>query len=319
MHPWFLAAAVAVTLAMGGGARADEGGTSVWLTGSMGSFSAAPSEPGWSLPVIYYHSSVDASASQLFDIAGQVSAGLHGRGDLIFLNPTYVFSTPVLGAQAALGVTAVFGHAEVDVNATLTGPGGLKLSGSRSDSVDGMGDLFPMGTLKWNRGVNNFMVYAMPSVPVGSYQVDRLANLGTNHWALDLGGGYTYLDPAKGQEFTAVLGFTNNFTNPTTDYKNGLDAHLDWAASQFLSEKVMVGAVGYFYQQLTGDSGSGAVLGDFKSQVAGIGPQMGYFFKVGDRQWYANLKTVFEFNANNRPAGWNLWLTLSIPLGPGEK
>ncbi|MGH8760302.1 MAG: SphA family protein, partial [Burkholderiales bacterium] len=97
------------------------------------------------------------------------------------------------------------------------------------------------------------------------------------------------------------------------------DGHLDWAASQFLSEQVHVGLVGYVYKQLTGDSGSGAQLGDFKSQVSAVGPQAGYFFKVGDRQWYANLKGYYEFDAKNRPEGWNVWLTLAIPLGSGKK
>ena len=40
--------------------------------------------------------------------------------------------------------------------------------------------------------------------------------------------------------------------------------------------------VRYFYQQITGDSGPGATLGDFKSRVAGIGPQIGYLFPAGD-------------------------------------
>jgi hypothetical protein len=49
-----------------------------------------------------------------------------------------------------------------------------------------------------------------------------------------------------GQEFSAVSGFTYNFTNPTTNYQSGVDWHLDWGASQFLSKQVSVGAVGYF-------------------------------------------------------------------------
>jgi hypothetical protein len=73
--------------------------------------------------------------------------------------------------------------------------------------------------------------------------------------------------------------------------------------------------VGYFYRQLTGDSGTGAVLGDFKSRVSGIGPQVGYFFPVGKEKGYLNLKGYYEFNASNRPAGWNAWLTLALPLG----
>jgi hypothetical protein len=41
--------------------------------------------------------------------------------------------------------------------------------------------------------------------------------------------------------------------------------HLDWAAAQFLSKQVHVGAVGYFYQQLSNDSGAPAILSNTKS------------------------------------------------------
>jgi hypothetical protein len=111
-----------------------------------------------------------------------------------------------------------------------------------------------------------------------------------------------------------VLGFTYNFENPDTDYKNGIDSHLDWAASQFLSQQWHIGLAGYFYYQLTGDSGTGARLGGYKSRVIGVGPEVGYFFKVGDQNWYANLKGFYEFDAANRPEGWNVWVTLAIPL-----
>jgi hypothetical protein len=211
-------------------------------------------------------------------------------------------------------MAGAFGRVKVDVNSTLTGPGGSASSGNQGDSVTGGADLYPMGSLKWNRDAHNFMAYTMLGVPVGAYQTGRLANIGTNHWSADLGGGYTYLDTKKGHEFSAVLGFTYNFENNATDYKNGIDGHLDWAASQFLSEQTHVGLVGYFYQQLSGDSGAGAALGDFKSQVSAVGPQVGYFFPVGAQKWYVNLKGYYEFDAKNRPEGWNAWLTLSIPL-----
>ena len=72
-----------------------------------------------------------------------------------------------------------------------------------------------------------------------------------------------------------------NFENPDTNYQNGIDSHLDLAASQFVSEKMHIGLVGYLYYQLSGDSGSGAILGDFQGQVIGLGPQLGYFFNMG--------------------------------------
>ena len=310
--------AAALLLGLAGGARADEGGVGFWLPGQMGSFSALPGDTGWSLPLVYYHSAADAGASKTFTIGGRVDAGLKARADLFMLAPTYVFASPVAGGQASVGVTGLIGRVNVDINATLTGPGGGTLSGARGDAVTGVGDLFPTGSLKWNRGVHNFMLYGMAGVPVGAYDKNQLANLGTNHWSLDGGGGYTYLDQKAGREFSAVLGFTKNFENKDTSYKNGIDSHLDWAASQFLNEQWHVGLVGYAYRQLTGDSGAGATLGDFKSQVTAVGPQAGYFFMVGDKKWYANLKGFYEFDAKNRPEGWNVWLTLAIPLGSGK-
>ena len=122
----------------------------------------------------------------------------------------------------------------------------------------------------------------------------------------------TYFNPQTGHELSGVLGFTYNFKNPYTDYQNGVDAHFDWAMSQFLSKQVHVGIVGYFYNQLTGDSGTGATLGDYKSRVAGIGPQIGFIFPAGDMQGYLNLKGYAEFDARDRPSGYNVWLTFAI-------
>lgn len=296
-------------------AAADEGGVSFWLPGQFGSFAAVPVSPDWSLGAVYFHSSVSAGASRQFPRGGRIVAGLDATADLMFLAPSYAFAQPVLGAQAALQLTGVYGRMRVNTNATLTGPGGGAVGGGESDARTSIGDLYPMASLKWNRGVHNFLAYTMAGVPVGAYDKDRLANIGTNHWSLDAGGGYTYLDERTGRELSAVLGFTYNFENPDTDYQNGVDAHLDWAASQFLSEQWHVGLVGYLYQQVSGDSGAGALLGDFKSRIYAVGPQVGYFFPVGGSQWYLNLKGFYEFDAKNRPEGWNLWVTLSLPLG----
>ena len=123
--------------------------------------------------------------------------------------------------------------------------------------------------------------------------------------------------PAAGQEFSAVAGFTYNFKNQDTQYQNGIDFHLDWGVSQFLSKQVFVGLVGYAYQQVTDDFGQNPILGGFRSRVFGIGPQLGYLFPVGDMQGYLNVKAYGEFAAENRPSGWNTWLTFSIsPMAP---
>ena len=173
-----------------------------------------------------------------------------------------------------------------------------------------------MITLKWHDGVHNWMSYATGDIPVGAYDSNRLANLGIGHGAIDSGGGYTYLNPMTGHEFSGVAGFTYNFKNTDTQYQSGIDFHFDWGASQFLSKQVFVGLVGYAYQQVTPDSGQHPILGPFKSRVVGIGPQIGHIFPIGNMQGYLNLKGYGEFDAANRPSGWNTWLTFAISPEP---
>jgi hypothetical protein len=303
-------------------ALADEGGVSFWLPGLYGSFAATPTEPGWSWATVYYHTSVDASGDQPFPRGGKgrVSLGLGARVDVVAFGPTYTFTTPLLGAQLSLSLLGLGGRSQGSVDVTLTGPNGGTLSGNRTEALTALGDLLPQATLKWNDGINNYMAYVTGDIPVGAYDPDRLANLGLGHGAIDWGGGYTYFNPATGTEGSIVLGLTYNFENPDTDYQNGIDGHIDWGVSQFLNEHLFVGAAGYYFQQLTGDSGGGATLGDFKSRVAGIGPQMGYIFPINDKlQGALSAKAYWEFAAENRPEGWNFWLSFAISPAPPKK
>lgn len=312
-------------------AYADEGGVSYWLPGRFSSLAATPAVPGWSEAVVYYHTSVSAfgaaaAAREIeigrFSPAVNVNLNLHlnAQADLVLLNPTYTFATPLFGGQLAIGMTGLFGRSAASLGGTLTtGIGAFAATrmGSIGDSVTSVGDLYPQATLKWNSGANNFMTYITGDIPVGAYDQTRLANLGIGHGAIDGGGGYTYFNPATGHEFSAVAGFTYNFKNQDTQYQNGIDFHLDWGASQFLSKQVFVGLVGYLYQQVTDDFGQHPILGGFRSRVVSVGPQIGFLFPVGDMQGYLNLKGYGEFDAANRPAGWNTWLTFSIsPMSP---
>jgi hypothetical protein len=87
--------------------------------------------------------------------------------------------------------------------------------------------------------------------PAGDYSSTRLANTGIGHGTIGLGGAYTYLNPATGNEFSATAGFAYNFKNPDTQYRNGIDFHFDWGAAHFISKQVFVGLAGYADQQIT--------------------------------------------------------------------
>jgi hypothetical protein len=218
----------------------------------------------------------------------------------------------VLGGQLSATVAGIWGRNSASIAGTLTGPLGNTFPGFLQDALVSYGDLYPTLKLKWNNGVNNYMVYAAGDIPVGDYSPTRLSNIGLGHGVIDVGGGYTYLNPTSGTEFSGVGGFTYNFKNPDTQYQSGIDFHFDWGVSQFLSKQVFVGFVGYAYQQVTDDFGQPAVLGGFRSRVLGIGPQLGYIFKLGDNQAFLGLKGYGEFDAANRPSGWNTWLTFAI-------
>jgi hypothetical protein len=310
--------------------RADEGGVSFWIPGLFGSLAATPQQPGWSLTNIYYHTTVsaggDVSRAREFEIgripanlSANLAANVNATGDLGLAIPSYVFATPVLGGQASVSAIVAYGTTSTSLAGTLSGTlstpfGSLPFSrtDSISDSVWGFGDLVPIFSLRWNNGVHNYMTYITGDIPVGAYDSTRLSNIGIGHGAVDGGGGYTYFNPQTGHELSAVLGFTYNTINNSTQYQNGVDMHLDWAASQFLTKQFQFGVVGYVYNEVGCDSGSGDRVGCFQSRVIGVGPQVGFVIPMGTIQGYLNFKAYMEFDSANRPDGWNTWVTFSL-------
>lgn len=119
MHAGLGAAALTVGT-LSGPVHADQAGVSYWVPGRFGSLAAAPTVPGWSMAEVYYHTTVGASGAaaaareiQIGRIPATVNVDLNvnlkAQADLILLNPTYTFGTPVLGGQLAIGVTGLFG------------------------------------------------------------------------------------------------------------------------------------------------------------------------------------------------------------------
>jgi hypothetical protein len=291
---------------------ADEGGVSFWIPGQIGSFAATQAEPGWSLPITYYHAWQDANASKNIQFGGNITAGLEAATDLIFLTPTYTLKDSYLGAQMALSLTFAAGYSAVEGDVNARFPANT-VSHNRTDYASGPTDLYPMVSLKWSKGdLHNFLAYGTFNIPTGGFDGTKLTNMGLGHTSADVGAGYTYFDAKMGQEFSTTLGVTYNFENTHTNYQNGVDMHLDAAASQTWANNFLLGVVGYFYFQLSDDSGSGALISGYRSTVAALGPQAGYFLPVEKKNWFLNLKGYYEFLASDRPEGWNVWLTLAM-------
>jgi hypothetical protein len=290
-------------------ARADEGGVSFWLPGQYGSFAAVAPSPGFSMPLVFYNYGGSAGRGVTLPRGHLLSAGLSTSFDGLFIVPTYTPDTTVLGARPSFSLAFAPSY-----NLTSATVGLGAAAASRSDSLFGGSDLYPTAQLYWNAGVHNFMAYLAGDIPIGSYNPNRLSNIGIGHGAIDAGGAYTYLSEKTGTEVSATLGFTKNFENTSTDYTNGTDAHLDLAAAQFLNQQFFVGVVGYYYQQLTADRGQPSTLGPNESRTRGVGPQIGYNFEVGGVSIYTNVRGYTEFDAFRRVQGHSIYFTVNLPL-----
>ena len=114
---------------------ADEGGVSFWLPGIYGSLAATPLQPGWSFAAIGYNTSVSASGATAAsreitigqlprNVKVNLNVNLNADVALAVLVPSYVFATPVLGGQLAVGMMAIVGHNNTSLDGNLTATAG---------------------------------------------------------------------------------------------------------------------------------------------------------------------------------------------------
>jgi hypothetical protein len=117
----------------------------------------------------------------------------------------------------------------------------------------------------------------------------------------------------------SAAGVTLNGENDDTDYESGTEFHLELAAVKNFSKQFAVGIAAYHYEQITGDSGVGARLGDFEGRVTAIGPVVKYNFQIGQTPVSSSFRWFHKFNVENRLEGDSALLTLAIPLSAGGR
>jgi hypothetical protein len=282
-----------------------EGGSTEYL-GGYTAFAAGyvpPDAGAYLTSALYYY---DASISRV---------AFHGRlaftvgTDMYFdtLQWTQVTSHSLLGGSFGFGLALPFGYDEV--RASLQ-----PLNIERSTSACGFGDVVIVpGFLGWHRGdwYANFAlsVYA----PTGEYDPNQPLSLSRHFWAVDSAFSGSFLTD-WGFDLSASLGYTVNWENPDTQYKSGDVLHLDLALGQYLSHHFKIGLVGYAVVQVTADSGSGAILGPFKSDIYAAGAGMEYDTRWRSREMSLQLRWYREFAAQNHLAGNAAYLTLDLQL-----
>ncbi len=310
---WLRAGAFGLALAVAPGAYAEEGGSGHYLPGTLASFvdTVPPKETFlFRYNLVNYDGSVSANRALPFSSVALAKAHVNVWANGL----TMLWRPPMeLGDSGnwsfAMSTTVPFVSLDVSGNVATNLPGGQSgPSRHVSDSTNGIGDIVLMPLMfaykispAWNVNMR-LTLYA----PTGSYSTDDLANTGKNYWSYEPDVGVMYWDPKSNVEVSWMTGLTFNQENDKTHYRTGNQFHTELTVAKHFMTKIGLvgfGGTGYYYDQTTDDSGSGATLGAFRSRVSGIGPNLSLITKVGGHDLVAEVKWVHELDATKRPEG----------------
>lgn len=294
-------------------ARAAEGGAGFYLLGSKSELAGVVPPPGTYAQFDFYFYSGSASADLPYD--GKVQIGLDADALITLSTVMWVPDTgTILGGRPFATLTVPMGWKGVDVNAQLTQPGGTQLHGSRGDRDFLLGDPVLGAGLGWGSGPWFGTTTILVNVPAGDYSSGRLSNVAFHRWATDISSAVTWLDAERGYQANLTAGLTFNGENTDTNYTSGNEFHLEASLTKAINERWGIGFYGYHYEQISGDSGEGAVLGDFKGRVDAFGPGVNYQSVIGGRPVSMKAHWFHEFNTRNRVEGDAVYLTLAFPF-----
>jgi len=299
------------------GARASENAASIYLLGAGGPEAAImPPLPGVFLDSVAYFYSGSASGEKRLIFGGNVVADVRGDIPATFTTLLWQPDARVLGgATFALGAIMPVGAPSVSANAVLTGPLGRQFALGVSDDTLVVGDPLLTGLIGWKLGKRTYLqASTLINVPIGDYRQGKLANIAFHRWAGDLSLAATWHDEKSGWDVSGKVGVTFNGANDLNDYTTGTESHYELSVEKTLSPSWSAGLQGYYFYQLTGDSGTGARLGAFKGRVGAIGGNVTWRVKVGKIPLNVRIRGMHEFDATNRLTGDSLWLDLTMPL-----
>jgi len=313
-------------------ARAAEAAKGFYLLGSNASVANIVPPPGTYLVNYKYYyggnASADPARSVLENDLGrfELDVGADVRADFFLDVPVFLWVAPrkLLNGRFGFGLLTPVGYQDISADASALAS--LTLQDGRTfqrgatfginDDTFSFGDPVIHSFIGWDRGNWHWRLASLTNIPIGAYDDENVANMGFNRWGTDLHGGFTWLDPNIGFEVSATAGFTFNGRNPDTDYKTGTEFHVEYALMKHFSKAFSAGLVGFHYQQVTGDSGDGARLGDFKGRATALGPSLNFNTQIRKIPVSTSLRWYHEVDVKNRLEGDSVYLQTTVPLDP---
>jgi len=283
---------------------AEEGGAGHYVPGSAATLvDVAPSQAGWVIQPLFLNYNAEFDGSRTISTGGLVSTGLDVSATSVTIGAVYSLESKVMGATYSAGLYVPL--LWMDVKGTVENL-------SRSDSVSGLSDIAIIpAVLVWKTGSWQYDIAFPIYAPTGDYEVGQLANLGLNYWTFDPTFGIVYNNPKTGFNAALHSGITFNTENSDTDYDSGSVLHAEISVQQLLPTEVGIFGFGlnaFLYEQITDDSGAGAVNGGFQGRSLGIGPVLDYILPTEKNGTFVfELKWLPELDTKNRVEGDYIW------------
>ena len=274
---------------------ATQGGSSDYFPGAFATFGAGlPPETGFQFVNQTFFFKGDGDKAVL---GGRIGLGINADAVYNYAGGFYTYKAPVLGARLQIGALVPLAsmYTKAGVNTRF---GSLENSGNSA----GFGDSMASAALYWKGGDLHYKLVQTVFAPTGAYNASSMANVGMNHWAFDTSLAITWMNK-KGTEITIMPGIMFNTMNNAAEYHSGNEFHIDFMVNQFLKKNFAVGLQGYYYSQLTGDSGSGALLGNFQGQALGFGPAILLLPEFGKGRLSVIAKWITDVHNVNRMHG----------------
>lgn len=288
--------------------QAEEGGSGHYMPGSMSSFvDGVPAAETIivRMNVLEYSGSYEHTLPFAGINAADVDVTSRAFGLTLLYRPDIE-----LGDNWSYAFSATIPYVDMEVSADVfSEESHLRIT----DTDNTLGDIILM-PLMLNQNINpdlNINYRVAIYAPTGSYEVGDLANTGKNFWTIEPTIAAVYLGQKNGIEASLFFGMDFNQENDDTKYKSGVQAHFDGTLAQHFplwGGLAGAGISGFYYNQITGDSGDGATFGDFKAKTIGAGPVISFVKKVGTTDIMAEFKWLHEFSTRNRVEGNTLFL-----------
>ena len=297
--------------------RAEEWGQGHYISGLFNDFSGMPpTAPGYYFGNYFLdYRDGTVNANKELPIGGVLAAGV--TANMQVNAPLAIYAYPLCLGDVTLssGIGLPIVWADVEATATFS-RARVQLTGAKSQSAFGFGDMQIMPIMAgWTNG--DFKLGGIMNVwaPTGGYEAGRLANTGLGYWTFTPMVAFSWLSTKIGTEFTIFSGVDFNTENHATDYRSGDVFHVDATLAQHLplfGGIIGAGVAASYLQQFTGDSGSGAKLGDFKAQYVTVGPTVSYVHPIGKCTLVASASWLPQVHTENTTKGSFIWAKVSL-------